>query len=70
MPLVVLLPILQAGLSALAEGLRFLSTEQGQKVVADMLADKQAAKKNMQDFASRVDQWVSMIGGQDKKGDG
>lgn len=62
MPLIAILPLLQAGLSALAEGLRFLSTEQGQKVVADMLEDKEAAKKNFADAAKRVDGWFALIG--------
>lgn len=58
MPLVVLIPLIQAGLSALAEGFRFLSTEKGQAVVADMLADKQAAKAGLLEAAARVDGWV------------
>lgn len=57
-----ILPLLQAIFSFAAEAMRFGSTEQGQKVVADMLADKEAAKRNFADAAKRVDGWFSLIG--------
>lgn len=62
MPFALILPLLPAALTALAEGLRFLSTEQGQKVVADMLEDKAAAKQAFSDAAKRIDGWVALIG--------
>ena len=69
MPLIALIPLIQAGLSALAEGFRFLSTEKGQAVVADMLADKAAAKVMLQAFANRVDGWVLALSPPDKTQD-
>lgn len=61
MSLIALIPLIQAGLSALAEFFRFLSTEKGQAVVADMLADKTRSKALWDSAASRVDGWLALL---------
>ncbi len=59
MPIIAIIPLIQAIASAVAELFRFLSTEKGQQVVADMLADKAASKVMFADAAKRIDGWVS-----------
>lgn len=51
-----LMPLLPALLTMGAEMFRFASTEQGQKVVADMLADKERTRKLFAEWGEQLKQ--------------